>query len=367
MWTWTLLALLSALVSPPEAENASPGAREVPIQRPGEPVSLVLDWQAPESCPARRELVEQLRILLPSLPEDVPAKATARLRVEAKVQLEDASLGSPGADPWTAQLRLITAEGTSERRFSATTCSAVAEATVLIVAITLDPVAVAEGISEARDHEPGPQPTSPEPDPEPAPPSITPSTLRSTLGAGDGVDLHDGAARARGRAPRVGLRVFGSGGWGPTRAFHGGIGGSLALFDRLWRWELAAGWSIPRVTRLDDGTGGRFDGWWVGSRGCLVPAVRGVEFPFCPGVEVGMVRGRGVNPTPNPDRASFLWVAPLLGQGIVWAPIERVALGAEVALVVPVTRGNFLIGEQEVQRLPVVGGRIMLGVELRLP
>jgi hypothetical protein len=352
---WLLTALLV---------GASPEAREVPIQRPGEGVELVLDWQAPAGCPDREAIVAELRELLPELPNEIPVYGTARLRVQAQVGFVEGQ-----ADPWTVELTTVAAEGTRVRSFAARRCEDVADATVLIVAVTLNPVAVASGLqlataaasSEAPSELPEPETTQEAPEPELQP--------RSTSGdpAGTTLVLSDEAPPTRARAPRVGLRLFGTGAYGPTNTGYGGIGGSVALIGRRWRWDVAAAWSIPRLVRLDDGRGGSFDGWWVGSHGCFVPTAREVEFPLCAGFEAGQIRGRGRPPTTNTQQATLPWLAPMIGQGFAWAPIERLALGLDLALLIPIGNGGFVIDDVQVQRLPPVGARALLGIELRLP
>ncbi len=312
----------------------------------------VIDDRALELVSPPQQVVDRLQALLPTLPDEVPTRGTTRLRVVAKVELDDA-----GADPWRVELTMTTPDGTSTRRFSASACEDAAAAAVLVIAIALDPVQVAEGLHES--FEPAPTPSEPTPS-EPTPSEPTPSEPA----ASEAALLLDAARRS---APRVGLRVFGTGAWGPTRTGYGGIGGSVALFGPRWRWELSAGWSIPRVVGLDDARRASVDGWWVGTRGCFVPELGALEFPLCPGVELGQVRGRGIAPTANPRSATFAWVAPLIGQGLVWSPLDRLAIGVEFALLVPLTRGSFSIAEREVQRLALVGARALLGVELRLP
>jgi len=343
-------ALLLALLT-----SGSPEPSELPVQRPAEPVELVFDWQASLACPTREVLLDRLQALLPTLPDEVPTRGTTRLRVVAKVEFDDA-----GADPWRVELTMTTPDGTSTRRFSASACEDAAAAAVLVIAIALDPVQVAEGLHDSFESAPAElaasEPTASEPtasEPTPSEPAASEAAL-----------LLDAARRS---APRVGLRVFGTGAWGPTRTGYGGIGGSVALFGPRWRWELSAGWSIPRVVGLDDARRASVDGWWVGTRGCFVPELGALEFPLCPGVELGQVRGRGIAPTANPRSATFAWVAPLIGQGLVWSPLDRLAIGVEFALLVPLTRGSFSIAEREVQRLALVGARALLGVELRLP
>jgi hypothetical protein len=331
---------------------------EVPVQRPSEPVELVLDWQAVEGCPARPALLDDLRAMLPDLPVDVPSSGTAALRVSARVE--------PSGEAWQVELELVTPAGAGTRRFSASTCDEAARATVLVVAVAIDPVAASTSLGVVSSTAPPVDSSSPPAQPEPEPERglvLEPSESRR----GDASTPDVPRALRPARAPRVGLRLHGGASWGPTRAVHGALGGALALFDRRWRWELAAGWSTPRVQRFADGRGASFDGWMISSRGCFVPAPGRIELPICAGIEAGQVRGRGIAPTTQIETRRVPWVAPLLGAGLAWAPIERLAIGIELGLVVPLTRASFVIGEQELQRMPALGGRVLAGLELRLP
>lgn len=360
MLSGLVVGLLGASPAPAEVPA------EVPIQRPSEPASLALDWRTSAGCLDRAAVVERVRALVPELPAELPERGLASLRVTAVVEHD-----ARGAEPWQVELTLVTASGEGTRRFAAAACEEAVAATVLVVAIALDPVATATSLHDATARrEPTPEPTptpeaTPTPSLEPAStPSLEPASASASEGAGERLVLDD---RGSLRAPRVGLRVHAGAGVGPIRAAQGVVGASVALFDRRWRWELAASGSIPRVVRFEDGRAARFDAWSIATRGCFVPSRGAFEFPVCPGVEVGQVRGRGLAPTTNPERRGVLWLAPSLAQGFTWAPLDRLAIGVELALVVPLTRASFVIGERELQRVALVGARALVGVELRLP
>ncbi|PRQ09105.1 hypothetical protein [Enhygromyxa salina] len=113
-----------------------------------------------------------------------------------------------------------------------------------------------------------------------------------------------------------------------------------------------------------------FNGWFIAGRGCFVPAVGArerIELPICGGGELGQVRGRGVDELPVVDEASLLWVALALGQGLWFSPIERLAVGLDVQLAVPLQRGSFSVETAEIQQIAPVSVRGLVGVELRLP
>ena len=146
----------------------------------------------------------------------------------------------------------------------------------------------------------------------------------------------------------------------------GQFGGRAALLGPRWRAELGGRWTTPRRLEVN-GAAGVFDAWVIEARGCFVPTARTLEFPLCPGVELGSVRGRGVTPTSDADERSFLWVAPGLSQALSWVPVERFAIGLELGLVVPLTRGDFVVAESTIASMALVGGRALLNLELRIP
>jgi hypothetical protein len=350
-------------------------APPVEVQRPhDQPPILALAWTtaSADACPTRAQLIERVAAqgVAGQIGDWVPERHDhAALAVEVEVD----EVG----DRWRARLSLTDADGRSQRSFSAESCAALADATALIIAVTLDPVAVAslhasvqaggESQTEPVEADPvEPEPVEAEPpEPEPAeleapsPDSDPPGDL--TLSITPDAELEQ-------RWPeglRAGFSLHGGVGWGPMAALAAAIGGRVSLFGARWRVEIGGRWATPR--RIEsNGAAGIFDAWVVEGRGCFVPTVRRLEFPLCPGVELGSVRGRGVPPTSEPLDRSFLWVAPSLSQALSWAPVERVAIGIELGLVVPVTRGGFVVGDSTINGLALVGGRALLNLELRL-
>jgi hypothetical protein len=151
----------------------------------------------------------------------------------------------------------------------------------------------------------------------------------------------------------------------PTAGPHGSVGGRVSVLGERWRVDVASRGSIPRRETRTSAVGS-FDAWAIEARGCFVPIAGPIELPLCPGLELGSVRGRGLAPTPNPTTSRFLWVAPSLSQGLAWAPVPRLALGIELGLVVPLTRGRFAVGGAEIEQLSVFGVRGLASVELRI-
>jgi hypothetical protein len=336
----------------------------VEIQQPhDEPPTLALAWSAADVCPTRAEVLERIRGQGVEIGEWIPDRH------------DHATLGvgiviSSKQDAWQADVELVDADGRATRSFAASDCQALADAVALIVAVTLDPIAVTKAL-EARtvpaSERPEPEPEPVEPEPEPVEPQPDPPLLGPLAESGEpGIVLSEEDEPVWPEDLRVGLSIAGGGGYGPTRAGYGLIGGRLALLGRAWRVELGARWVTPRRITIE-GAAGRFDAWMVEARGCWVPSPGPIEVPVCVGVEVGSVRGQGLPPTPAPTSTRLLWIAPTASVGLAWAPVERFAFGPELSLAVPLTRGQFVAGTTEIDRLASVGVRGLLVLELRLP
>jgi hypothetical protein len=338
----------------------------VEIQQPhDEPPTLALAWSAADVCPTRAELLERIRRQGVAIGEWIPDRHDrATLAVSIAIAAEQ--------DAWQAELELVDADGRATRSFSAGDCEALADAVALIVAVTLDPVAVTKAIEARTEPVVEPvvetEPVEPEPEPEPIDEPPDPPLLGPLAESGEpGLVLtEEDDAIGWPENLQAGLSIFGGGGWGPTQTGHGLIGGRVALRGPAWRVELGGRWAIPRRLTVD-GAAGSFDAWMVEARGCWVPTPGPIELPLCAGLEAGSVRGSGLPPTPEPTSTNLLWIAPTLSQGLYWAPVERFAFGPELGLAVPLTRGQFVAGTTELARLAGIGVRGLLVVELRLP
>ncbi len=327
-----------------------------PIQRPSEGVPL--RFGGPPECPDEAALRERVHELVPGLLE---RRDAAGSRVEVEI------VGV--AEGWTAAVVVRNADGETRRSFSGFDCELVTDAAALTLAVALDPVGASVRLSEPTASETTPteptESTEPEPAIEPEPDlAAEPEPVREVEAEPDDLPASRVDSK-RSRKLRFGVRVLGGGGYGPTNTGYATVGGTLALIGPRWRAELGGLWTIPRTVRIDADLGGTFDAWAVVARGCFSPSIRRLELPSCGGVELGSVRGRGLDELPISDRASFLWVALAVAQGLWFAPIERVAIGLEVDLAVPLNRGVFAIEANEIQRIAPVSVRGLAGVEVR--
>ena len=309
---------------------------------------------------------------------DADRDPSGSVAVDVKVQLERPSL-------WSVELELRSGQGLERRRFEAETCAIAAEATALVIAVSLNPLEVAQisaigGAASVSDLE---EPETEEPAregealareaEEPVREAEVPvreveapvreaAVMRSSRGEAPG----SGAFSSTGDLPRLGLALLGGGGYGPLGQGSGVAVMRAALIGSHWRWGVGVQWLPPLTAGFEDGVRLRAAGWTGGTRACGVPARGAFEFPMCAGIEAGQVFVEGLAGVPNRRRQSQPWVAIEFGPGLRWAPLERLALGLEVDLAVPLLRAGFSINNQPVTRYAPVGVRALLGVELRL-
>jgi hypothetical protein len=349
------LVLFAALwVGPPT--SAGPDAPRPDVQRPSQ---LQLDWSVPAVCPSEDDLRARLRDRLPAVDQPLSA-GMAPLEVTAAITAAEQG--------FEARIDLRNREGAGERTLSSRDCSLLTDAIVLVIAVTLDPVTTAARsprVATAEEEQPDDEAP---PDAGAADPVVAPvgdpadDDREVSIGSGSG----DAATSFQTRL-QLGLRILGGGGFGPTNTGYASLAGSFALIGDRWRVAIDGRWAVRRSVVRDGGVGGQFDAWLVGAVGCYVPGRAKLELPVCAGVEAGQVRGQGIQTLPVVDEAAFPHVALRLAPGVTWVPIDRLAIGFDLELAAPLTRGEFVVDAIVVQRVVPVAVRGMLGVEIRLP
>jgi hypothetical protein len=104
-----------------------PSAREVEVE---------LHWDAPEGCPSPDHIKRSINALL----GDAKRRAvTARARVTAPASAQKS---------WGIALEIASRDGEQRHALEAQSCSQLADATALLIAVTVDPVAVARSLRE---------------------------------------------------------------------------------------------------------------------------------------------------------------------------------------------------------------------------
>ena len=144
--------------------------------------------------------------------------------------------------------------------------------------------------------------------------------------------------------------------------------GVAALWRRA-RLDVVGSYALP-TTQTTGEVGMQAQSWSVGVRGAWVPRASIVEFPLHAGVELGGVVARGVGLEEGGTAHGFA-MAATVGPGLAVVPHPRVAIGLDPALVLGIVRPPFAArssaGDVALFQSPVVGVRVLLGVEVRFP
>lgn len=332
---------------------------------------LDVQWDAPAGCGDAEMVREHARRRLGA---SVEASVVARGRVWA---IDDAT--------WGLLLEVETRRGRESREIRASSCTALAEAAGLLIAVAIDPAAT-------------PAPTTPrEPTPPPsvappsiAPPSVVPPSIASPSEPGPppGVEpsrvvprtttdrrappggsddrqpprtrLVDGAVRAEAGARFA--RVL-------PRPVGATVGGAAVLRFAAARLELRAqhafGQPLPDPQLTD--VGGRFSLTTGALVGCWAPRRRRIEIPLCGGIEIGAMRGRSFG-VANDGDASSLFAALPIETGVIVSPIPRVGLVVLAGLAPTLRRPSFHLRDRDPLFVAgALGVRLVAGVELRFP
>jgi hypothetical protein len=289
--------------------------------------ALDFAWLAPEGCPSAGDVQTEIDSLLGDAPG---TRARAPLAVRATVER--------GAR-WLVTLDTRSSAATGHRTIEAVTCQALASATALIVALMIDPDAVAAHAKQAAAApSPPPPPVAPLPAPAPAP--------RATFGL-------------------VGLG--GSGTLGVLPGPDAGVFAALGLLHGPWRAELRAAYGLREVgSDAVADAGGAYGSFrfFAGTLvGCWMMLGQTVDLGPCAEVEVGAVRGRGIGNIPVSSETT-----PWVGLGAGGAAVLKGSAWLHVVLhadaVVPLWRPHYLFRERSaIFRAWPVGGRLTAGIE----
>jgi len=312
-----------------------------------------LQWSAPAQCPdaaaARARLDEQLQH--ESTPE-----------ASASVQIARQDRG------WMANIAITADEPFAARTLVSADCEALMRAAVLVIAVAIDPVAVAEPLT--RVDPPNPGAGGPiVPLPSTRSPTAAPLTERAHRRSGSADRIEPVDRRSDRELPSEhALRIAGGLSYAIVPAIAGSAQLAYALQRPRWRFEALATYLPPRELRYDDGTdaGGRVQAVTFAARGCPTPRLGAVRFPICLGLEGGPVLGRGVG-IADERRPVTGWLAATAGLGVVAQVHRVVALTLHLDLFATILRPALYVGTRpDLFRAPIPGGRATLGLEFRL-
>jgi hypothetical protein len=236
-------------------------------------IDSALEWNAGSACPDKAAAESAIQDLLGS-----PIAAAEPLDV-VQVDLSEQTDGR-----WEARIRTRGSSGSGERRFVGPTCDLVANAAVLVVAMTLEPTATAERVTAMRD-------ASRQPVSAPLPAH---EHLRMIAGLHAVADL------------------------GSLPGAASGLGVVLGVHYERWHLEgEGTAWS-PRLALAEpaEEQGGEIGLYTGGLRGCwdgLRSASGELRLGGCLDGEAGVTSGKGTVGIAQRHETSGLWVAVFAG------------------------------------------------------
>lgn len=276
-----------------------------------------LRWRAPEECPQQADVVARLAAYRGEVDDTLPVRV-----VEADVRAREDGT-------WELALRF---DASAEPRvLDNATCSGLAEAAVVVVAIAVAPH------DEPVADPPAPT-TTPEPTTAPAPAKIDPPP-KPTRGRAD----------ARGGAP-IGLALgLGAGVGAGATPVGFSLAPAVAIVGPRWRAAVVGLFEPRRRLRLADveGAGSDLVHWAVGAEGCWLPRVASfLAIPLCGGAEAGELVATGFG-LDNQRRRRTPWVAATVGSGLRFTVHRRVVLWLAPTAVIPLTPTQVVVGGEE--------------------
>jgi len=345
------IALLWMIQAPPESAAPHPAAF---------PRDYVLEWQAPPSCPSVAAIHARVADLMQR-----PAAGEGTAEVSVFVEKTEQGFG--------ASVTTTFAGMRDDRQFRAVSCEELAEATAVLLAITLDP-SLSEAIPDPPDR--AVRETVP---PPPAPLVIPTPTARPTGGAESPSppppeSLIDESPPASSPKPRgttkrpaeILLGIQGGMDYGGLSVATGAIRASLGLAWKQARLDVQGTYLTPRLLVEADGMGVLYQLGTAGLRGCWCKrfSPRWTLLP-CGGAEAGVLRidTRGIAP-PQTHHRLFVGVVASLGVVARWS---NFGLHGAVEFVGRVRGTRTFVDDDATHTQFPVSFRVLVGFEVALP
>jgi hypothetical protein len=333
---------------------------------------VLLEWTAPEGCPAGPEVMAEVDRLL----GDKAARPKEPLAVAATVRLE-----SGGG--YRVRLETPGASGPRVREIDAASCKTLGDTTALIIAMMIDPAAVSSVSPGGAQSSSSPEDASP----SPAQGSGKPADASPALALGSGKPEGASPARAQGsgspetaspvpvppdrlgRPPiAIAVRALVARGSLPGTSF--GVSATGALYFGRLRIEAGAAIYMPERAipyPVLPTTGGAFDLALGTAAACWdVRLKRRVYFSPCFDLEIGSLDGKSFGVS-SPGEGAALWAAAGAGGRLLAVPWQHFALSFGLDAVLPLHRPTFVVTTLGSFYQPSwAAARLSLGVELRL-
>jgi len=322
------------------------------VKAQAERLPLELAWEAPEGCPDRAFMRRRIGQLLHN-----PAATPKNVAASAKIER------SPDSRFHLALS--VRTDGVEENRtMDADSCSALAEASAVVIALAIAPSQGAEPPDEGRTpetpeeraSEPPPQPSAPSAPSAPSTPNIEPPPRRAHT-----------AVRT---TPRAALGVGASVESGVLPEPSAGFVGSASLrLDRI-RVGVLATMSLVQRPHFARTAGASFEMISAGAFGSYMLPLGPVAVGPTVNVELTHVRVRGFG-IRGPRASSVFWPTPVLGARLEVSPARWIALVGRADLLIPIGAPAFnLTTTGDAVRLhdpASIAPRLSIGAEILLP
>ena len=310
---------------------------------------ITLEWQAPDGCPTREEVLSRTERLLGNASSTPPLEASGQI-----VERDGA---------WVLELSTQLGETRGFRRMHAAKCSDLAEPAAIVVALAIDPDVLAKDAPRpavaALPHA--------EPAPEPAP-AATPAAI-PVQRADTRVDMPARVEPSERRSRSLFHGRVGAGGALDTSTLpEPAFGGVLALAGGLGRAELEARGTLygSQTERVRGDAGGELDLFALALTGCFRVLDAG-SLSLCAGAEAARLGGKGVGVS-DPSSGTVWLYSGLLGARAAHprAGPVRGFVRLDAAALANQPR-FFLENVGPVHQPPRFGARLALGAELPFP
>ncbi|GEM_PF-6089458 len=359
-----------------------------------DPPVVTVNWGGDPSCQGKARVEELVGQLL-------GRRSGANSGVKANIEV---SAPSP---MWKLVAEITSGDVSGERVFEATSCEALIEAVSLSIALVVDPesvfmpgddadpvpspatlelpAAVEGAVPEISFDEPGEDVAAQDAERTKKPlariepkkeaivenpvdrPEIDRSEPAGAKGGGTGEEVAAAQGKSDGAPIGVGLNM----GLGLGLGVLPGAAGTVSLAAHLrgrgyWLGLLGTAWLLKTIksARSAD-VSGEFGAVVSALQACGVPSRKNFEFPLCVSIGLNTVFGRAIGAVEGaPARATYVALGG--GPGIRWSRSGPVAFLFQIDGNVPMRRPQFeTVPSGLLYRVPAIGVRFMLGIELR--
>ncbi|MCH9682206.1 MAG: hypothetical protein K0V04_12280 [Deltaproteobacteria bacterium] len=321
---------------------------------------IELQWSAPPQCPQHGDVRAAIDLNLAHESFDDRVHA---VQVVGSVE--------PIAGRWILRVRTELPTGLVQREVESDTCTELAAAAGLIVAVALDPLRVLHTVEPPAAVVVGP-PLGPRPpaeltpsaEPVVAPPVVEPEVAPAIESPPEVAEPPPKPAR---RALDLRLGVLGE--FGTLAVARVGGWGSVGYVGKRFRVDLAGQyWGPRRVLPFEQepSAGVAVQRGGVAGRACLVPTDGPWELDTCVGIEAGVDRARGVGL--GRSRVTHApWLAAAIGPQVSWLSARGVGVWVAADAMVHLVRPTWSVTDLgRVAQTGPVGFRVVLGPTVRL-